>query len=140
MRPSLLIAESDAELCHVYRKFLAARGYDVATASDGLDCLQRLRLQRPTVLLLDLELRWGGADGVLAWLREEGASDRIAVVLMATAGYPKDLTALVEPPVVGFLPKPFSLTALLDRVRSAANGGRKDGIDRIPVHSELFFG
>ena len=78
MKQALLIADRDAELCDVYRRFLTDRGYEVETSSDGLDCLRKLRQVTPAVLVLDLELLWGGGDGVLAWLREESLSARDA--------------------------------------------------------------
>jgi DNA-binding response OmpR family regulator len=127
MKPTLLIAESDAELRDAYRRFLAARGYDVETAADGLDCLEKLRRLAPAVCVLDRELPWGGADGVLALLREERATPGVAVVLTATAGHPADAAADVKPPVVQVLPKPFMLTALLESVRGLmARRGREE--------------
>jgi hypothetical protein len=53
----------------------------VETASDGLDCLKKLRRATPAALVLDLKLHWGGGDGVLAWLRE----DRMWVTSVMTA-------------------------------------------------------
>ena len=53
MKPTLLIAQSDAELRDAYRRFLTGRGYDVETAADGLDCLEKLRRVAPAVLVLD---------------------------------------------------------------------------------------
>jgi DNA-binding NtrC family response regulator len=143
MKPILLIAEGDAELCDLYRRFLGAHGYEVETASNGLDCLGKLRRVRPAALVLDLELRWGGGDGVLAWLREESAMSGVAVVLTATAGSLPNLAAAVRPPVVRFLPKPFALTALLETVRAAvANKGRAEPckLNRAAACSELFIG
>ena len=60
-----------------------------------------------------------GGDGVLAWLREENPTPEVSVVLTATACPPPDLADRSAPPVVGYLPKPFALTALLESVRSA---------------------
>jgi DNA-binding NtrC family response regulator len=125
MKPTLLIAEDDAELCQVYARFFASRGFDVETASNGLECLWKLRQTNPAVLLLDLHLRWGGGDGVLAWLREEQHSHQIAVVLTTTANSVRSYAGLVEEPVVRCLEKPFPLTALLESVRSAAAGSRE---------------
>ena len=88
MKSILLIAESDAELRDAYRTFLTGRGYDVETATDGLDCLEKLRRLTPAVCVLARELRWGGADGVLACLREESAGSGVSVVLTTTAGNP----------------------------------------------------
>jgi DNA-binding NtrC family response regulator len=127
MKQTLLIGDGDAELCDLYSRFLTARGYDVATSLDGLDCLEKLRQLESVVLVLDPDLRWGGGDGVLAWLREESLMPGIPVILTATAGYAQDFAEFFEPPVVDYLRKPFTLTALLESVRSAvANKGRRE--------------
>jgi DNA-binding response OmpR family regulator len=106
-------------LYDVYRRVFACQGFDLETASDGLDCVAKLRRVTPAVLVLALELRWGGDDGVLAWLREEGAKSGVPVILTITAGNPPHRAAFTEPPVVDHLCKPFELTALLESVRSA---------------------
>jgi DNA-binding NtrC family response regulator len=124
MKPSLLIADGDAELRDVYRKFITERGYQVETASDGLDCLAKLRRAKSAALLLDLDLRWGGGDGVLARLREEEALSGIPVILTATAGYRVEGSEVIGPPVVQFLPKPFGLTVLLESIGAAVAKGQ----------------
>jgi DNA-binding response OmpR family regulator len=143
MKPTLLIADGDTELCALNQRLLTKHGYQVETAADGLDCLAKLRRATPAAVVLDLTLRWGGGDGVLAWLREEGAASGVAVVLTATAGYPLGGAEVVQPPVVGFLPKPFALTALLASVRAAvAHNRSKEPYyrDHTPAGSELFIG
>ena len=112
MNQTLLIADGDAELCDDYRRVLTERGYEVETSSGGLDCLRKLRQMTPAALVLNLELFWGGGDGVLAWLREENPKHEIPVILTATTGCLQDFAGLIEPPVVDYLPKPFTLTAL----------------------------
>jgi DNA-binding response OmpR family regulator len=119
MKPTLLLAESDAELRDTYRALLRKLGFELETAADGLDCLEKLRRAQPGVLVLDRDLLWGGADGVLAWLREQGDSVVPPVILTATVCCPPDAPADVEPPVVKVLSKPFSLAALLEGIRTA---------------------
>ena len=124
----------------VYRRFLTERGYEVETSTDGLDCLAKLRQVTPAVLVLDLELLWGGGDGVLAWLREESPAPRIPVLLTATAADPPDMAEFNEPPVVDYLPKPFALAGLLESIRSAvAKKGRREpsNLDRVPGYPGL---
>ena len=143
MKPRLLIADRDAELCEAFRRFLTERGYEVETSTDGLDCLAKLRQVTPAVLVLDLELFWGGGDGVLAWLRAEHSASKIPVLLTATAAAPPDMAELNEPPVVEYLPKPFALTALLESVRSAVTrSGRREpsNLNRVPRYFEHFIG
>lgn len=119
MKPDLLVAEGDIELCRIFQRFLTKQGYQVATAVDGLECLEKLRQAAPAVLILDRELCWGGGDGVLAWLREENAALDVRVILTDTVGYGPEGAPAVQAPVVQFLPKPFALTALLESVRDA---------------------
>ncbi len=143
MKQTVLIAEDDAELCDLYQQFLTDRGYEVETASDGLECLRMLGEAAPDVLVLDLELLWGGGDGVLAWLREENASHGIRVILTATAGCPRDLAEFKKLPVVDYLSKPFALSALLESVRFAvASVGRCEpsSTRHIPAYLELYIG
>ena len=143
MKPTLLIAESDAELRDACRRFLTGCGYDVDTAADGLDCLEKLRRLAPVVLVLDRELRWGEADGVLAWLRDESTTSGVSVVLTTTAGCTPDVAVDIEPPVVQVLPKPFRLTALLESVRGLiASEGHEGSFhwDRASASPVLFIG
>jgi DNA-binding NtrC family response regulator len=138
MKPILLIAESDADLRDAYSTFLAGRGYDVETAVDGLDCLEKLRRLAPAVCVLDRELHWGGADGVIAWLREERATPGVSVVLTATVGNAPGVAADTEPPVVTILPKPFGLTALLESVRGLLE--EPFNLNRTSASPEYFIG
>jgi two-component system response regulator AtoC len=129
MKPKLLIADSDTDLCHVFQRFLTDLGYEVETAAEGLSCLEKMRRVRPDVLLLDLGLCWGGSDGVLAWLREESDMSGLAVVLTATAGYVPEIAADLSPPVVRYLPKPFALRDLLETLQTAvAKKGREEAL------------
>jgi DNA-binding NtrC family response regulator len=143
MKSTLLIAEGDAELCGIYEEFLTEHGYAVETALDGLSCLDKLRRLMPAVLVLDLELRWGGGDGVLAWLREQRTAPRVPVVLTTTAGYSADVAKDIKPPVVKFLPKPFTLTALLESVHTAVakKGPEKSfNLNHVASRSEFLIG
>jgi DNA-binding response OmpR family regulator len=136
-----MIAEGDADLCDVYRRFLTACGYKVETASDGLECLQKLGHVMPAVLVLDRELRWGGGDGVLAWLREEKATSGVAVILTASGASTPDSAEDMPPPVVRLLPKPFALTALERTVRFAIDSRQRARAQGdVTMMSELFLG
>jgi len=132
----LVIADGDAELCDVYEQMLTEHGYDVITSSDGLDCLKRLRQATPAALVLDLDLRWGGSDGVLAWLREELPAHEVPVILTATGSCPHEIAHFIEPPVVGFLPKPFAANSLLESVHFAVakwEQNQLSGPDRVAL-------
>jgi DNA-binding response OmpR family regulator len=125
MKPALLIADSDGELCDLYSMFFTERGYEVEVAFDGLDCLEKLRRLGPVVLLLDLELRWGGADGVLAWLREQSHKSEVSVVLTSVADDGGNVPDDFDAPVVSYLTKPFAPELLFEAVHTAVDERRQ---------------
>ena len=49
----------------MYREPLLREGFELATASSGLEGLDLLRQRAPDVLVFDPQLPWGGGDGVL---------------------------------------------------------------------------
>lgn len=61
--PRILVVENDQELAQGIRASLEAVGYEVAAASDGASALQKARLIRPDLGLLDVQLP-GDMDGV----------------------------------------------------------------------------
>ncbi len=67
------------------KKLFHAHGYRAQAVSSGLACLEELRALRPAALVLDQELRWGGSDGVLAWLREERVASPAIVIVTGSA-------------------------------------------------------
>ena len=120
MKRVVLVADGDAGWRDLSRRLFATLGYGVETATDGLDCLGKLQHLMPGVLVLDLALRWGGADGILAWLREEGRE--WAVVLTGDESpQPVSERFLASPRVVAYFRKPLQLSALLEVVRSHAS-------------------
>ncbi len=113
MKPRLLIADSDAELRDVFRRFFSGSGFDVATAGDGLECLEQVRQFLPDVLVVEREILWGGGEGVLGRLREEYPLLAIDVVIITGDGRDFD----PAPPVIACLEKPFSMAGLLELIR-----------------------
>jgi DNA-binding NtrC family response regulator len=119
MKPVLLIADSDIELCELYAMFFAERGFETETACDGLDCVNKLGRHRASVLLLDRGLCWDGADGGLAWLREQTPVPELSVVLTTGPNNPRAVPSYARPPVGACLTKPFRPDLLFDTVRTA---------------------
>ncbi len=82
MQQKVLIADSDQDLCDLYRRYLLLHGYQVEIAHDGLQCLTKLRQTRPAMLIIEFELPWGGGDGVLGCMAEEEKLCSIPVLVI----------------------------------------------------------
>jgi len=114
---NVVVAEANEELAETVCSYLRARECEVHVARSGVECLERLRQFSPQVLVLDLELLWGGGSGVLACLRESNNGYCPAVVLTTTPRNEQHLTRFA--PVVDYLVKPFALASLLQCIERA---------------------
>lgn len=119
----LLIADGDPELSDVYRRFFTHHGYEVGTANGGVECLVKLRSHPVTHLILDLEIPWGGGEGVLAFLREEFPAHSLPRVVLTSQRSTQAGLERAQLPVVGCFRKPCRLNDLLDCIQSG--GSRK---------------
>jgi carbon storage regulator len=70
MSVRILIADPDEYLLTSYGEHLRQLGATVATATTGLECMERIRDSVPDVLILEPTMLWGGGEGVLALMQE----------------------------------------------------------------------
>jgi DNA-binding NtrC family response regulator len=126
MAATVHIADADRELCDLYGRYFSHHGWQVQTSGGGLECLAQLRQSLPSLLILDLHIPWGGADGVLAVMRNDPVLAGVPVVLTSSESSADTLSRLASPPVVRTLEKPYSLTSLLNIVCSEL-GNRQQG-------------
>jgi DNA-binding response OmpR family regulator len=112
---TVLLAEANRPLREIYDGFLSAHSFQVDLADNGLQCVAKLRHFVPELLILDLNLPWGGGDGVLACLREDPRllPKRILLTSARESAHIADI--LASPPSIRALTKPFPLAALLER-------------------------
>jgi DNA-binding response OmpR family regulator len=119
MNLRLLATDSDPLLLEIFRAYFPNFGFEVATAGNGLECLALLREFAPDVLVLSLELQWGGADGILSIVREETAMRPIPVVLTIDGISRSKAVPHLFPPVVKLLEKPFRVRDLRAIIEAA---------------------
>jgi len=69
MKPAMdaifLIADNDVRCRGELRRFLSNSGFLVAAVANGLECLAQLVALEPDVLVIAMEIPWGGGDGVI---------------------------------------------------------------------------
>jgi CheY-like chemotaxis protein len=121
-RARVLLATRDDRLRSVVRSQLIDQGHVIATAAGGVECVTLLREFAPDVLVLDTALLWGGADGVLARLRERDGVRVPVVLLCARSSTAPGITRPTAPPVVAVIETPVAMETLVRAVRAAANG------------------
>jgi CheY-like chemotaxis protein len=113
----VLIVDDEADIREVVSEALSFEGHEVLTAVDGISALRACYAHSPDLVLLDLMM-----PGMTGWefraaqLRDPAIAG-IPVVVVSALGRDTRIDA------TGFLPKPFSLDALVEVVRRAARPG-----------------
>lgn len=124
---TVLLVEDEYDLLATLRAILEGEGYATEACHDGRDVIERLRSQKPDLLLMDMMLpRISGAE-VARLIGADPELDSIPVVMMSAAPpareqWPEHCQA--------FLRKPFSLTTLLETVKALIGGAESDPGDR----------
>ncbi len=116
---SVLVVDDDPDIRESIRLFLEAHGYAVTTARDGAEGLERLTVDPPDVLLLDLMMP--GMSGTELMVRMRELRLHIpTVVISADTEAPRRLRGQAAE---GMLIKPFSLASLLPIIERQARRG-----------------
>lgn len=134
----ILVVDDEQPVRESLRRSLRFNGYDVLTASDGLEAVEAVRSENPELLILDVMMPNMDGLEVCRTLRSEGW-DRPILVLTARDGV-SDRVAGLDAGADDYLPKPFALEELLARVRSLVRRASADSIAaEAPVESKLSF-
>ncbi len=119
-RPSrILIADDNPQGVELLEAYLAGTDYDVQTAADGEETLQKVVQWQPDLILLDIMMPKISGFEVCKRLRAKPATAAIAVLMITALDQPSDVDRAVEAGTTDFLTKPINKTELLLRVRSA---------------------
>jgi two-component system response regulator MtrA len=116
MDARILLVEDDASIREVTAIGLRAAGFEVSTAADGAEGLDRWRRERPDLVLLDVMLpRLDGLE-VLRAIRHESSAP---VVMLTARADTIDVVVGLESGADDYVRKPFELPELVARVRAA---------------------
>ena len=114
--PILLIADNDVRRRGELRRFFFDSGFLVASASNGLECLAEVVALEADVLVIALEIPWGGGDGVIARLND-GLNVRRKPLILVIGDVPADtLSARTGVAPCNCFSKPLRKEDLLDRI------------------------
>ncbi len=111
----LLVVDDENEICDFLKSFFEERNYTVSTAHSGEEALERVKQDKPQVVLLDLKMP--GMDGVQA-LREIKTKYPKVKVIMVTAIETRDkIEECLRLGADNYITKPLSLEYLENDVR-----------------------
>lgn len=117
-KKKILLVDDSATSLFMERMVLKHEPYDLLTASDGQQGVERAVAERPDLIVMDVVMpRMTGIEA-LRELRGKTETRRTPVILVTTRGEPANVEAGYESGCTDYLTKPFDPEELLAKVRA----------------------
>ncbi|MEK6814371.1 MAG: response regulator [Nitrospirota bacterium] len=124
---TILVADDQQAIVELLDLTLTSHGYEVISCRDGITARERIRRDRPDLVILDLMMPGLTGWDVCRWLRTNAPEEiRETPVLMLTAlAGNDDRVKGLKTGADDYLAKPYALDELLHRVRSLLERSRQ---------------
>ncbi|MCD4786451.1 MAG: response regulator transcription factor [Candidatus Eremiobacteraeota bacterium] len=137
-KEKILVVDDEKNIVELVKYNLEKEGYEVLTAYDGIQAVERARLDKPDLVILDIMLPGQGGLEVCRILRKE---TRIPIIMATAKGEEIDKILGLELGADDYVTKPFSPRELVARVkavlrRTSAKAEEKDELifDQLSVN------
>lgn len=124
MTQKILVVEDEKPLREFISRNLAARGFNVFTASNGLEALAIFNTESLDLIILDIMMPH--MDG-LETCRRIRHSSTVPIIVLTALGEEADKVAALDQGADDYLTKPFGIEELMARVRAMMRRINWDG-------------
>ncbi len=114
----VLIVDDNTESLNVITYFLKPVGYQLITASDGVQALEYINKELPDIVLLDVMMPKLNGFQVCERLKKDERTFHIPIIMITALKELKDKIRALEAGADDFITKPFESVELLTRVKS----------------------
>ncbi|OGH59151.1 MAG: hypothetical protein A3G34_02380 [Candidatus Lindowbacteria bacterium RIFCSPLOWO2_12_FULL_62_27] len=114
----VLVIDDDKDTMRILEAKLTDAGYQVLQAADGREGLEKAKLTKPDLILLDVMMPEIDGLSLLRQLKFDAQTDKIPVVIMTAKGEKMEKLFEMEG-AEAYLTKPFVFADLLDRIRAS---------------------
>jgi diguanylate cyclase (GGDEF)-like protein len=117
-KKKILIIDDTEFMTKLITDLLEAAGYDVVAASNGAEGVQKVREEKPDLVILDVVMP--GMDGfeVCKVLRDDESNNLMPIIMLTAQDNEDDKLAGLEIGVDDYIIKPFNGRELVSRVRN----------------------
>jgi len=131
---TILVADDDRKITDMLRRTLAYEGYEVLTATDGVEALSKAREYSPDLIVLDWMMP--GIDGIEV-ARRIRAADRTPILMLTARDAVEDRVEGLDIGADDYLVKPFAPDELLARIRALLRRAEVTPAERPLAYADL---
>ena len=130
----ILIVDDQSDILEMTQLVLSGAGYDVATASSGIEALDHLALRPCDLVLLDINMPEMDGWETLRLIRADDGLANLPVVMFSVKSELRDKVFGMQEGAVDYITKPFEVDQLLYRLRRILDAGRGRERRRPTIH------
>jgi len=117
---TILVVDDEPAICSLIRNALAPQGYTILLANNGRDALQLCTNHKGPIQLLVTDLLMPGMNGLELAVKVQALRPQTRILYLSDSSLVAG--GFANEPHLMFLPKPFTLVALVNTVRKLLNG------------------
>ena len=114
----VLVVDDEVYILHILDFILGAESYDVVTATNGEQALQKVRDEKPDLVILDIMMPRLDGYETCRMIKNDNATKHIPVILLTAKGREIDQKLGREVGANDYITKPFSPNKLIERVQA----------------------
>ncbi len=128
MPVKVLVCDDERHIVRLIQVNLERQGYQVVTAFDGKEGLEKIRAEKPNLVVLDVMMPYMDGFEVLKNLRREKETENLPVIMLTAKAQDKDVFEGYHYGADMYLTKPFNPMELVTFVKRISQGeGDRDG-------------
>lgn len=115
-KKKILLVDDSKTVLLMHQLLLADRGYEVLTARDGEDAVQRALAERPDIIFMDVLMPYMDGFAACQALRANESTRHIPIIMVTTRGEPHNVQRGFESGCSDYITKPFNANELLNKL------------------------
>jgi len=112
----ILLVEDEAQLVEMVKMRLEASGYEVISARDGQEALDKARKDNPNLIILDLMLPKIDGYKVCRMLKFDEKYKSIPIIMFSARAQEQDRQMGMQVGADAYISKPFEPKALIEKI------------------------
>jgi len=118
VKPLALVVDDSLTMRKVLSRLLEREGFDVVTANDGMDAVQKLQTSNPVIILTDIEMPRMDGFEFARHVRDNAATANTPLIVISSRTAEKHRNVATELGVNAFLGKPVQDEELISQVNA----------------------
>ena len=118
MNKKILVVDDELPIIRLLTLRLKANNFDVVSANDGYECVEKAKSELPDLILLDIKMPGGGGISAFKNLKEIDATKSIPVIFITAYPSAEVKKLVMDMGAQGFIAKPFDTEFLTNSVNN----------------------